>query len=78
MTEHDNNYEDTSVSQSEAHTPEWLRSFKGCEHYSDDEALEILGSLDIMAHILLFAGEHTSDQKTIVIPFENPINKKAA
>ena len=23
-------------------TPEWLRSFKGCEHYSDEEAKEVL------------------------------------
>ncbi len=34
-------------------TPEWLRSFKGCEHYSDEEAMAVLNSLDTLATILL-------------------------
>jgi hypothetical protein len=34
-------------------TPEWLRSFKGCEHHSDEEAKEIIDSLFSIAHILL-------------------------
>jgi hypothetical protein len=32
---------------------EWLRSFKGCEHYCDDEALEVIKSIDALAIILL-------------------------
>lgn len=34
-------------------TPEWLRSFKGCEHYSDEEAMNVLDSLNQLAAILL-------------------------
>lgn len=34
-------------------TPEWLRSFKGCEHYSDEEARNVLDSLNQLAAILL-------------------------
>lgn len=33
--------------------PDWLRSFKGCEHYSETEALAITESLYILAKILL-------------------------
>lgn len=32
---------------------EWLRTFKGCEHYSDEEAEEIVDSLDRLATIML-------------------------
>lgn len=35
------------------YSPDWLRSFKGCEHYSDQEATEVLQSLKILAGILL-------------------------
>lgn len=34
-------------------TPEWLRSFKGCEHYSDEDAMNVLDSLNQLAAILL-------------------------
>ena len=34
-------------------TPEWLRSFKGCEHYSDEEAIAVIDSLNQLASILL-------------------------
>jgi hypothetical protein len=52
----------TSDEESDSNTPiidkfdnpaDWLRSFKGCEHYSDDEALQIISSLDTLAAILL-------------------------
>jgi len=33
--------------------PDWLRSFKGCEHYTDEEALEISKNLCVFAKILL-------------------------
>lgn len=33
--------------------PNWLRSFKGCEHYSETEALAISESLYNLAKILL-------------------------
>lgn len=32
---------------------QWLRDFKGCEHYTDDEAEDIANSLDLLAAILL-------------------------
>ncbi len=35
------------------YSPDWLRSFKGCEHYNDQEATEILQSLKILANILV-------------------------
>jgi hypothetical protein len=33
--------------------PNWLRSFEGCEHYSEKEALAISESLFTLAKILL-------------------------
>ena len=44
-------------------TPEWLRSFKGCEHYSDEEAMDVLDSLNQLAAILL----RNASQKTHLI-----------
>ena len=32
---------------------DWLRSFKGCEHYNNDEAIQIISGLDTLASILL-------------------------
>ena len=34
-------------------TPDVLRGFKGCEHYSDEEAEEILASLRNLAHLAI-------------------------
>ncbi len=42
-----------SATYGSMHTPEWLRSFKGCEHYSDSEAMAVIESLNIFASILL-------------------------
>lgn len=39
--------------QNPCYNPDWLRSFKGCEHYSDAEALAISESLNNLAKILL-------------------------
>ena len=36
-----------------ANAGQWLREFEGCKHYSDDEAKEIVSSLNILATILL-------------------------
>lgn len=44
-------------------TPEWLRSFKGCEHYSDEEAMNVLDSLNQLAAILL----RNASQKSYII-----------
>ena len=33
-------------------SPEELRGFPGCEHYNDEEANEIIGSLEKFANIL--------------------------
>ena len=30
----------------------WLRSFKGCEHYTDDQALGIVRTLDTLAEVM--------------------------
>lgn len=34
-------------------TPDWLRGFSGCEHLTDDEALETIASLKCLAAFLL-------------------------
>lgn len=39
--------------QNPTSNPDWLRSFKGCEHYSDTESLAISESLYNLAKILL-------------------------
>lgn len=31
---------------------EWLRAFEGCEHYTDEQALKIVQTLDNLAEIL--------------------------
>ncbi len=41
----------TDSSQS-GYTPDWLRSFKGCSHYNDEQAFEIINSLKTLAKIL--------------------------
>lgn len=43
---------------------EWLRSFKGCEHYTDDEAVKIVQSLERLANILF---DFTCEQNGILI-----------
>jgi hypothetical protein len=47
----------------------WLRSFKGCEHYSDEEALAVSDSLNQLASILLRNASqkiHTIDNQHVV------------
>jgi hypothetical protein len=51
-------------------TPEWLRSFKGCEHYTDAEAMMVLDSLNQLAAILLRNASH----KTHVIDNQIVVN----
>lgn len=34
-------------------TPDKLRSFPGCEHYSDEEAPEVIASIEQLSHILM-------------------------
>lgn len=31
----------------------WLRAFKGCEHYTDEEANDVISSLNAFAEILM-------------------------
>lgn len=31
----------------------WLRSFKGCAHYTDEEANDVISTLDAFAEILI-------------------------
>ncbi len=35
------------------YTPDWLRSFKGCSHYNDEQAYHIINSLKTLAKILV-------------------------
>lgn len=72
--ENDNSVQDETFS---FHTTDWLRSFKGCEHYSDEEANEILNSLNSITYIFLFAAENINN-KAKIIPLLKPDNKKAA
>ena len=52
ITQKENKIIPLNITLSE-NTPEWLRSFKGCENYTDNEALDILNTLDVFATILL-------------------------
>jgi hypothetical protein len=56
-------YGKPSATNASMDTPEWLRSFKGCEHYSDSEAMDVLENLNIFASILL----RNASQKSHVI-----------
>jgi dihydropteroate synthase len=73
----------TSLSKSELPTPEWLRSFPGCEHYTDEEATEIIHSLDTYVNIVIRAvmknGTALDNQKstTKTIDLTNPIKRAA-
>ncbi len=40
-------------SSQSGYTPDWLRSFKGCSHYDDEQAFEIINSLKTLAKILV-------------------------
>jgi len=44
----------------ESLTPEKLRSFPGCEHYTDEEAQHIIQSLEMLAVILFENAEKKS------------------
>ncbi len=58
---------------------DWLRSFKGCEHYSDDEAKDIVESLEILATILLEnAAQRMQKGNNICISIDEQTNKIAA
>ena len=43
---------------------DWLRAFKGCENYTDDEAVKIVQSLERLANILF---DFTCEQNGILI-----------
>jgi len=63
-------------------TPEWLRSFKGCEHYSDSEAMAVIESLNIFASILLRNASqklHVIDNQLVIsLQQEEKLQKLAA
>ena len=63
-------------------SPEWLRSFKGCEHYSDSESLEILNALDAYAKILLKTASelitNIDNQQVVPLISQNETKKLAA
>lgn len=39
--------------ENEALNSEWLRAFRGCEHYEEKEAIEIIKNLRTLAKILV-------------------------
>ncbi len=63
-------------------TPDWLRSFKGCEHYNDIEAMAVLDSLDVLATILLRNASHKirhiDNQQVVSLNKQEKIQKIAA
>ena len=62
-------------------TVEKLRTFPGCEHYSDEEAEQVMQTIHQFAHILF---ECVSQAKVVALPdtnnisYLNPIKKKAS
>lgn len=51
-------------------TPDWLRSFKGCEDHTDEEANKVISCLKTLAEILLKTNEqlksyHIDNQLTV-------------
>jgi hypothetical protein len=40
-------------SSQSGYTLDWLRSFKGCSHYNDEQAFDIINSLKTLAKILV-------------------------
>jgi hypothetical protein len=63
-------------------TPEWLRSFKGCEHYSDEDATDVINSLNQLAAILLRNAsqklQHSDNQCVVYLHQEENHQKLAA
>jgi hypothetical protein len=63
-------------------TPDWLRSFKGCEHYSDSEAMAVLESLNSLAAVLLRNASqklHVIDNQLVIsLHQEETLQKLAA
>lgn len=53
------------LSRSGSLTPELLRTFEGCEHYSDEQAQEIVFGLQSLAGILFeLYSEQNNNSKT--------------
>ena len=46
------------------YTPDWLRSFKGCEKYNDEQAIHAIKTLDKLAKLLF---EFTCQKNGIII-----------
>lgn len=42
-----------SKSEYQKYSPDWLRQFKGYEHYTDEQATSELNSIDLLADMLL-------------------------
>ena len=56
----------------ESLTPEKLRSFSGCEHYTDEEALGIIQSLEMLSVIIF----ENAEIKSICIDNQQVVNSK--
>jgi predicted transcriptional regulator len=71
-----------NINAPKENTPDWLRSFKGCEHYNDMEAIAVLDSLDILATILLGNASHKirhiDNQQVVSLNEQEKIQKRAA
>ena len=71
-----------NINTTKDNTPDWLRSFKGCEHYNDIEAMAVLDSLDVLATILLGNASHKirhiDNQQVVSLNKQEKIQKIAA
>ena len=63
------------INREDMHPSVWLRSFKGCEDYTDKDADEIASCLDALASILL---AHTSRSTHDITLNDKPTIKIAA
>jgi hypothetical protein len=59
------------INDEQNNSAEWLRSFRGCEHYGDVEAKETIESLDILASILLENAAQKLRSNSISINIDN-------
>lgn len=50
------------INLEQANVGAWLRSFKGCEHHTDEEAIEVCTSLKALAEFLLVTQPFVSQQ----------------
>ena len=61
------------------YTPDWFRSFKGCEHYDDAQITKTIESLRILAKIILNnAAMHIDNQHFVHLHNQQNNQNRAA